>query len=124
MLDSENEAEKIASTFHKLCNVILNSRNMNWRGIRYKQILVLLLVALVPLITASLYVEHQRVPVWFSTVGPYQNRYETYSYTRLPYCPQQNERVVRKPETLGEALQGMELIESGMDVKFLGILIL
>lgn len=58
------------------------------------------------------------VPAYLSTTGPYRNRYETYAYSRLPYCP--SVPIVRKTETLGEALQGMELIDAQMQVKFMG----
>ncbi|RKP14997.1 transmembrane 9 superfamily member 3-like [Piptocephalis cylindrospora] len=57
------------------------------------------------------------VPVWASTVGPYGNRQETYSYSTLPLCPSLFP-LKRKPETLGEALQGMELMNLGMELAF------
>lgn len=57
------------------------------------------------------------VPVWASTVGPYENRQETYSYSTLPLCPSLFP-LKRKPETLGEALQGMELMNLGMELAF------
>jgi len=55
-----------------------------------------------------------------NTVGPISNRQETYEYYQLPYC--RGEQVVEHHhETLGEALLGMELVNSGIGMKFLGM---
>ena len=53
-------------------------------------------------------------------MGPYDNRYETYPYLSLPYC---RAPVEHKRESLGEALQGVELIHSGIHIQFKGIVL-
>ena len=55
--------------------------------------------------------------MWVNTVGPYNNRQETYSFYQLPYCRGQ-EVVEHHHETLGEVLQGMELINAGIGMQF------
>ncbi|ROT64731.1 putative transmembrane 9 superfamily member 3-like [Penaeus vannamei] len=52
------------------------------------------------------------------TVGPYHNRQETYSYFSLPFCVGPKEKISHYHETLGEALQGVELEFSGLDIDF------
>jgi transmembrane 9 superfamily protein 3 len=56
--------------------------------------------------------------VWANTVGPYDNRQETYAYFQLPYC-QGAKQHEHYHETIGEALQGMELVNSGLDIRYL-----
>lgn len=54
-----------------------------------------------------------------NTVGPLNNRQETYPYFQLPFC--QGDHIVQHHhETLGEALQGMDLVNSGIPIRFLG----
>ena len=55
-----------------------------------------------------------------NTVGPYHNRQETYEYYSLPFCKGHKKTISHYHETLGEALQGVELEFSGLDVKFKG----
>ena len=55
-----------------------------------------------------------------NTVGPYHNRQETYEYYSLPFCKGDKKTISHYHETLGEALQGVELEFSGLDVKFKG----
>lgn len=55
-----------------------------------------------------------------NTVGPYHNRQETYSYFSLPFCVGPKEKISHYHETLGEALQGVELEFSGLDIDFKG----
>lgn len=55
-----------------------------------------------------------------NTVGPLSNRQETYEYYQLPYC-RGKQVVEHHHETLGEALLGMELVNSGIGMKFLGM---
>eukprot|EP00030_Apusomonadida_sp_AF-17_P000399 a174436_467.p1 GENE.a174436_467~~a174436_467.p1 ORF type:complete len:600 (-),score=303.55 a174436_467:25-1665(-) len=50
-------------------------------------------------------------------VGPYHNPQETYSYYILPFC-KGTEVVDHRHETLGEALLGYELVNSGIGMKF------
>ena len=55
--------------------------------------------------------------MWVNTVGPYNNRQETYPYYGLPFC-KGSEVVEHHHETLGEVLQGLELINAGIGSKF------
>merc|ERR1712002_986642 len=55
-----------------------------------------------------------------NTVGPYHNRQETYSYYSLPFCLGPKSKISHYHETLGEALQGVELEFSGLDIDFKG----
>ena len=55
-----------------------------------------------------------------NTVFPYHNRQETYSYFSLPFCPGPKKDIGHYHETLSEALQGVELEYSGLDIKFKG----
>ena len=45
-------------------------------------------------------------------------RQETYSYFSLPFCPGPKKQIDHYHETLGEALQGVELEFSGLDIDF------
>lgn len=60
------------------------------------------------------------VVVWMNTVGPYHNRQETYEYFSLPFCGGPKESISHYHETLGEALLGVELQFSGLDIDFRG----
>lgn len=55
-----------------------------------------------------------------NTVGPHRNRQETYSYYSLPFCHGSKDTINHHHETLSEALQGIELQSSGLDVEFKG----
>jgi transmembrane 9 superfamily member 3 len=55
-----------------------------------------------------------------NTIGPYSNRQETYSYFSLPFCKGTKENIEHYHETLGEALLGVELEYSGLDIRFKG----
>lgn len=55
-----------------------------------------------------------------NTVGPYHNRQETYSYFSLPFCVGPKSKISHYHETLGEALQGVELEFSGLDIDYKG----
>lgn len=59
-----------------------------------------------------------------STVGPYHNRQETYSYYSLPFCMGTKDVINHYHETFSEALQGIELKFSGLEIEFKGILVL
>lgn len=52
-----------------------------------------------------------------NTVGPLNNRQETYPYYQLPFCAGR-QSLQHHHETLGEALQGMDLVNSGIPIKF------
>uniref|UniRef100_A0A2I3TE07 Transmembrane 9 superfamily member n=1 Tax=Pan troglodytes TaxID=9598 RepID=A0A2I3TE07_PANTR len=60
----------------------------------------------------------EEVVLWMNTVGPYHNRQETYKYFSLPFCVGSKKSISHYHETLGEALQGVELEFSGLDIKF------
>lgn len=55
-----------------------------------------------------------------NTVGPYHNRQETYGYFTLPFCIGSKETISHYHETLSDALQGVELEFSGMEIDFKG----
>lgn len=61
-----------------------------------------------------------QVVLWMNTVGPYNNRQETYTYFSLPFCRGPKETIGHYHETLGEALLGVELDYSGLDIRFKG----
>lgn len=65
------------------------------------------------------YEKGEEVVVWMNTVGPLNNRQETYPYYQLPFC-RGTSTVEHHHETLGEALQGMDLINSGIPIRYLG----
>ena len=58
--------------------------------------------------------------LWMNTVGPYHNRQETYKYFSLPYCKGPQQSIGHHHETMGEALQGVELEFSGLEIGFKG----
>lgn len=61
---------------------------------------------------------HDEVVLWMNTVGPYHNRQETYSYFSLPFCYGNKKEISHHHETMAEALQGVELEFSGIDIDF------
>ncbi|KAG1514805.1 hypothetical protein G6F52_009831 [Rhizopus delemar] len=63
------------------------------------------------------YDEGNEVVVWMNTVGPLHNRQETYPYFQLPFCSGPY-NIQHHHETLGEALQGMDLVNSGIPIEF------
>ncbi|KMQ93005.1 transmembrane 9 superfamily member 3 [Lasius niger] len=64
------------------------------------------------------YEDSDEVVLWMSTVGPYHNRQETYSYYSLPFCTGTKNVINHYHETLSEALQGIELKFSGLEIEF------
>lgn len=64
------------------------------------------------------YNDNEEVVLWMNTVGPYHNRQETYAYFSLPFCVGPKETISHYHETLGEALQGVELEHSGLGFEF------
>lgn len=66
------------------------------------------------------YEDNEEVVLWMNTVGPYHNRQETYSYFSLPFCSGTKKGISHYHETLGEALQGVELEFSGLNIDFKG----
>uniref|UniRef100_A0A183CK20 Transmembrane 9 superfamily member n=1 Tax=Globodera pallida TaxID=36090 RepID=A0A183CK20_GLOPA len=64
------------------------------------------------------YRANAEVVLWMNTVGPYSNRQETYNYFSLPFCKGYKTTIEHYHETLGEALLGVELEFSGLDIRF------
>ncbi|KAI9591661.1 hypothetical protein BDF19DRAFT_426065 [Syncephalis fuscata] len=60
----------------------------------------------------------EQVVVWRNTIGPFDNRQETYAFDQLPYC-RPTSSVMYQHESLGEVLQGMELVDANMGLLFL-----
>nr|CAI5816860.1 unnamed protein product [Callosobruchus analis] len=65
-----------------------------------------------------IYKDNEEVVLWMNTVGPYHNRQETYAYFSLPFCVGSKETINHYHETLSEALQGVELEFSGIEIEF------
>lgn len=65
-----------------------------------------------------LYEDNDEVVLWMNTVGPYHNRQETYGYFTLPFCTGRKDSISHYHETIGEALQGVELEFSGLKMEF------
>lgn len=64
------------------------------------------------------YDDGEEVVLWMNTIGPYHNHQETYRYFSLPFCRGPRKDISHHHETLGEALQGIELDFSGLDIMF------
>nr|CAD2176998.1 unnamed protein product [Meloidogyne enterolobii] len=65
-----------------------------------------------------IYKPGDEVVLWMNTVGPYSNRQETYNYYSLPFCKGRKEAIGHYHETLGEALLGVDLQFSGLEINF------
>ncbi|XP_060535873.1 transmembrane 9 superfamily member 3 [Cylas formicarius] len=65
-----------------------------------------------------IYEDNEEVVLWMNTVGPYHNRQETYGYFSLPFCVGSKETISHYHETLSDALQGVELEISGIEIEF------
>jgi transmembrane 9 superfamily protein 3 len=63
------------------------------------------------------YKSGESVIVWFNTIGPKDNRQETYPFLNLPFCIGKG-NLDHYHETIGEAFLGLELVQSGMDILF------
>ena len=64
------------------------------------------------------YKDGEEVVLWMNTVAPYYNQQETYTYLSLPFCIGKNKEIGHHHETIGEALQGVELTFSGIDIDY------
>jgi transmembrane 9 superfamily protein 3 len=64
------------------------------------------------------YKEGEEVVLWMNTVGPYVNHQETYNYFSLPFCRGPKKDISHYHETIAEAIQGVELEFSGLDMQF------
>ncbi|KAH9544257.1 hypothetical protein CY35_13G109100 [Sphagnum magellanicum] len=58
------------------------------------------------------------VMLWVNKVGPYNNPQETYNYYSLPFCKPGKGVATHKWGGLGEVLEGNELIDSEIRIKF------
>lgn len=65
------------------------------------------------------YAEGDEVTLWVNKVGPYHNPHETYEYYDLPFCkPVEGVETRRRSNSLGEQLEGHELMNSGYLLSF------
>eukprot|EP00879_Flechtneria_rotunda_P015969 GHRR01016701.1.p1 GENE.GHRR01016701.1~~GHRR01016701.1.p1 ORF type:complete len:250 (+),score=79.13 GHRR01016701.1:390-1139(+) len=65
------------------------------------------------------YKDGETVTLWVNKVGPYNNPQETYNYYYLPFCkPHPEQKDEHSWGGLGEVLQGNELIDSQLEIKF------
>lgn len=95
---------------------------MNYLYFLFRLIIVLefLLISLAD--EHSHYYKHnEEVILWMNTIGPYNNRQETYRYFSLPFCHGFKTSIDHYHETLSEALLGFELEYSGIDIRFKSI---
>ncbi|XP_046391984.1 transmembrane 9 superfamily member 3 [Ischnura elegans] len=90
--------------------------------INMKNIIIFIVFSILARVSADehthIYEDNEEVVLWMNTVGPYHNRQETYAYFSLPFCVGTKETISHYHETLGEALQGVELEFSGLDIEF------
>ena len=61
------------------------------------------------------------VILWMNTVGPYANHQESYAFYSLPFCQGPKKGISHYHETFGEALLGVELQPSGLNIDFQGV---
>ena len=63
----------------------------------------------------------KQVVLWLNKIGPFHNPQETYPYYSLPFCkPSIPELELAKSQPrLGEALEGNQLVDSGLQIEFL-----
>lgn len=66
------------------------------------------------------YQQDDSVTLWVNKVGPYNNPQETYNYYSLPFCRPPGS-AGHKWGGLGEVLGGNELIDSQIEIKYLGM---
>ncbi|XP_045817541.1 transmembrane 9 superfamily member 1 [Trifolium pratense] len=86
---------------------------------RFSLLLLLLLSPAFASESDHKYQPEDPVTLWVNKVGPYNNPQETYNYYSLPFCrPPGN--AAHKWGGLGEVLGGNELIDSQIEIKFLG----
>ena len=102
-----------------MIDTIIENRQDNHEP--HQQCHVLLTIFMLTLLDVTLqYESGEEVVLWMNTVGPYHNRQETYSYFSLPFCGGPKKSISHYHETLGEALQGVELEFSGLDIDYRG----
>lgn len=72
-----------------------------------------------PPLLAPQYAVGDEVKLWVNKVGPYNNPQETYNYYTLPFCkPNPDAKPEHRWGGLGEVLEGNELINSQIDIRF------
>jgi len=67
------------------------------------------------------YKEGEEVVIWVNKVGPYHNPQETYHYYQLPFCRPERmktRKVRHTHNSLGAILEGNDLQDSGLSIKF------
>eukprot|EP00026_Physarum_polycephalum_P002246 Phypoly_transcript_02251.p1 GENE.Phypoly_transcript_02251~~Phypoly_transcript_02251.p1 ORF type:complete len:597 (+),score=119.32 Phypoly_transcript_02251:850-2640(+) len=88
----------------------------------------LVLVSLLALVDVTHAKKHhykkgEVIPFWVNNVGPYSNPTETYEFYSLPFClPKQtdeNGKLIRKKQRMGEYIQGDRAVLSDYEIKFL-----
>lgn len=80
-------------------------------------LLLLVLIRVFSPISSSL----NPVILWMNTVGPYANHQESYAFYSLPFCQGPKKGISHYHETFGEALLGVELQPSGLNIDFQGV---
>lgn len=61
----------------------------------------------------------EKVVLWLNKIGPFHNPQETYFYYSLPFCQPASSADLAVPErSIGEVLEGNELVDSGMKIQF------
>jgi hypothetical protein len=56
--------------------------------------------------------------MWFNKVLPFNNPQESYAFTKLPLCTGKARSEQFYSLTIGEAIEGHELIDSRMNIRF------
>nr|XP_004485475.1 transmembrane 9 superfamily member 1 isoform X1 [Cicer arietinum] len=86
---------------------------------RFSLLLLLLISPVFASESDHKYQQDDPVTLWVNKVGPYNNPQETYNYYSLPFCRLPG-NAAHKWGGLGEVLGGNELIDSQIEIKFLG----
>ncbi len=69
------------------------------------------------------YEPKEGVTLWLNKIGPYHNPMETYSFYDLPFCaPEKQLQPRSKFAGFGEILEGVEYVNSDLQIKFNGAL--
>ncbi|XP_058771809.1 transmembrane 9 superfamily member 1-like [Vicia villosa] len=87
--------------------------------LRFSLLLLLLLSPAFASESDHKYQKDDPVTLWVNKVGPYNNPQETYNYYSLPFCRPPGD-APHKWGGLGEVLGGNELIDSQIEIKYLG----
>ena len=71
-----------------------------------------------PVDTEHEYADGERVVLWTNKIGPYHNPMETYHFDDMPFCRPADTEPTHKAYGMGEILEGNELVDSGLEFKF------